>query len=204
MRLLKASLENVRVASQIVRDGGLVVYPTDTVYGLGCDPFNVNAVKRVFTVKGDREKPLPILSCSVADLGKIARLSEVAQRIAAKFWPGPLTIIVPKKPTLPDVVTCGLDSVGVRVPKHDVVVQLIRLSKGLLVGTSANKTGQEPPRTASKAAEQLGEEVDLILDGGRTPLGVSSTVIDLTIRKPRILREGPVSFEDISEVLSVK
>jgi len=154
MRVLKATSENIRVASEIVRDGGLVVYPTDTVYGLGCDPLNVKAVQRVFRVKGDRKKPLPILASSVADLEKIAGLSDRARKIAAKFWPGPLTIIVPKKSALPSVVTCGLGSVGVRVPKHDVAVQLIRLSGGLLVGTSANKMGEKPPRTASEAAEQ--------------------------------------------------
>ncbi len=201
MLVLKATLENIRVASQVVRDGGLVVYPTDTVYGLGCDPFNVNAVKRVFSVKGDREKPLPILACSVVDLEKVAHLSDVARNVAARFWPGPLTIIIPKKPALPDVVTCGLGSVGVRVPNHDVAVQLIHLSGGLLVGTSANKTGQKPACTAIEALEQLGEEVDVILDGGAASLGEPSTVVDLTMRKPKILREGPVGFEDILEVL---
>ena len=202
MLVLKATAENIRVASQVVRDGGLVVYPTDTVYGLGCDPFNVNGVKRVFRVKRDREKPLPILSCSVADLEKIAHLSDVARKIVAKLWPGPLTIIVPKKPALPDVVTCGLDSVGVRVPEHDVAVQLIRLSGGLLVGTSANKTGQKPACTASEALEQLGEKVDVILDGGPAPLGEPSTVVDLTTEKPKILREGPIGFKDILDLLS--
>jgi len=203
MRVLKATSENIRVASEIVRDGGLVVYPTDTVYGLGCDPLNVKAVQRVFRVKGDREKPLPILTSSVADLEKIADLSDRARRIAAKFWPGPLTMIVPKKPALPSVVTCGLGSVGVRVPKHDVAVQLMRLSDGLLVGTSANRMGEKPPRTAFEAAEQLGEEVDVILDGGPTPLGVSSTVVDLAVEEPKILREGPISYEDISTLLKI-
>jgi len=202
MRVLKATPENIRVASGVVRNGGLVVYPTDTVYGLGCDPLNGNAVRGVFRVKGGREEPLPILSCSVADLEKIAHLSDVARKIAAKFWPGPLTIIVPKKPALPDIVTCGSDSVGVRVPKHDVAVQLIRLSDGLLVGTSANKTGWQPPRTAHEAAEQLGEEVDVILDGGHAPLGVSSTVVDLTMGEPKIVREGPIALEDVLETLS--
>ncbi len=178
------------------------MYPTDTVYGLGCDPFNVNAVKRVFRAKGDRKKPLPILSCSVADLGRIAHLTDTAQKIAAKFWPGPLTIVVPKKPALLDVVTCNLPSVGVRVPKHDVAAQLIRLSGGLLVGTSANKTGHKPPRTASEAAEQLGEDVDLIINGGRASLGKPSTVVDLTVEKPKILREGPIRFRDVLEALS--
>ena len=202
MRALKTTSQNIRVASQIVSNGGLVVYPTDTVYGLGCDPFNVKAVKRVFRVKGDRKKPLPILACSVADLEKIARLSDVARKIAAKFWPGPLTVIVPKKPALPDIVTNDLDSVGVRVPKHDMAIQLIRLSEGLLVGTSANKTGQKPACTASEALEQLGEEVDVVLDGGKALLEEPSTVADLTTEEPKILREGPVALKDILEALS--
>jgi L-threonylcarbamoyladenylate synthase len=178
------------------------VYPTDTVYGLGCDPFNMKAVKRVLTVKGARKKPLPILACSVADLEKIARLSDVARKIAAEFWPGPLTLIVPKKPALPDIVTNDLASVGVRVPKHDVAMQLIRLSNGLLVGTSANKTEQKPACTASEALEQLGEEVHVVLDGGKARLGEPSTVADLTAEEPKILRDGPVAFKDILEALS--
>lgn len=202
MRALKTTSQNIRVASRIVSNGGLVVYPTDTVYGLGCDPFNVKAVKRVFRVKGDRKKPLPILACSVADLEKIARLSDVARKIAAKFWPGPLTVIVPKKPALPDIVTNDLDSVGVRVPKHDMAIQLIRLSDGLLVGTSANKTGQKPACTASEALEQLGEEVDVVLDGGKALLEKPSTVADVTTEEPKILREGPVALKDILEAFS--
>jgi len=204
MRILRASRDNILTASRIVKRGGLVIYPTDTVYGLGCDPFNVTAVKQVFRVKGEREKPLPILASSIDHVEKIASLSPKAEKVARWFWPGPLTLIVPKKPILPEVVTCNLNSVGVRVPNHAVALQLINLSNGLLVGTSANKTGEKPPQTAPEAARQLGEEVDVILDGGPTTLGVPSTVADLTSKKPRISREGPVSFKQISEVLSQK
>jgi len=204
MRILRASRDNILTASRIVRSGGLVVYPTDTVYGLGCDPFNVTAVKLVFRVKGEREKPLPILASSLDHAKKIASLSPKAEKIARRFWPGPLTLIVPKKPILPEVVTCNLNSVGVRVPNHAVALQLINLSNGLLVGTSANKTGEKPPQTAPEAAKQLGEEVDAILDGGPATLGAPSTVVDLTSKKPRISREGPISFKQISEVLSQK
>ena len=197
MRILKATKENVLTASQTVKTGGLVVYPTDTVYGLGCDPFNVEAVKRVFRVKGERKKPLPILASGIEHVEKIAYLSKDARKIVERFWPGQLMIIVPKKPTLPNIVTCNLGSVGVRMPKNDLAIQFISLSNGLLVGTSANKTGKKPALTASEAAEQLGREVDVILDVGPTSLGVPSTVIDLTLEKPRILRKGPVSSEDI-------
>jgi len=179
-----------------------VVYPTDTVYGLGCDPFNVDAVKRVFRVKGERKKPLPILSCCLPDFEKIVYLSEKAKKLAERFWPGPLMLVVLKKPALPNIVTCGSDSVGVRIPKHEIALKLICQSDGLLIGTSANRTGKKPPQTAHEAAEQLGQEVDVILDGGPTPLGEASTVVDLTSKKLKILREGPISLQQILDALS--
>jgi len=130
---------------------------------------------------------------------KIAQLSEGARRIAARLWPGPLTLVLSRKPVLPGLVTRNLDSVGVRIPRHDVALQLIRLSGGLLIGTSANRTGEKSPRTAREAAEQVGRAVDAVLDGGFAPIGVDSTVVDLTSEKLRILREGPVSLEDVLE-----
>ncbi len=200
MQILKVTSDNLAIASQILADGGLVAYPTDTVYGLGCNPFNIKALKRVFEVKGERDKPLPTLASDVESIEKIAFLSRKARKIAAKFWPGPLTLVLPKKPALPAIVTCNLNSVGVRIPKHDVALRLIRLSNGLLVGTSANKTGTKPPCTAQEVAEQLRGEVDVILDGGATPLGVSSTVVGFTREKTKILREGPIRLEEILKV----
>lgn len=197
MRILTAKEDNILRASRIIARGGLVVYPTDTVYGLGCDPLNIEAVTRVLNVKGEREKPLPILASDINSVKKIGFVSERAGRIAARFWPGPLTIVVPKKPVLPNLVTCTLNSVGVRIPQHEVALRLISLSNGLLVGTSANKTGEKPPRTAREAAEQLGKEVDMILDGGPAPLGVPSTVVDLSQEKLKILREGSISLEEL-------
>jgi L-threonylcarbamoyladenylate synthase len=200
MQILRATADNLAVASQILADGGLVAFPTDTVYGLGCNPFNVKALKRLFKVKGERDKPLPILASDVESIEKIAFLSEKARKIAARFWPGPLTLVLPKKTALPETATCNLNSVGVRIPKHDVVLRLIHLSNGLLVGTSANKTGAKPPCTAQEVAEQLREEVDVILDGGTTSLGISSTVVDFTQEKPKILRKGPIRLEEIMKV----
>jgi len=204
MRVLKATRKNILTASRIVRKGGLVVYPTETVYGLGCDPLNIEAVKRIFKVKGERRKPLPILASSIKNVEKIASMSQEGEKIASKFWPGPLTLVFPKKLVLPDIVTCNLDSVGVRIPRHDVALQLISLSDGLLIGTSANRTGEKPPRTVQEATQQLKEKVDLVLDGGPTTLGRPSTVADLTSKKPRILREGPISFKEISDIISKK
>jgi L-threonylcarbamoyladenylate synthase len=204
MKVLTATKNNIQNVALIVRKGGLVVYPTETVYGLGCDPFNIEAVSRAFKVKGDRRKPPPILASSINHVKKIAYMSKEGEKVAKKFWPGPLTLVFPKKLVLPNIVTCNLDSVGVRIPRHDVALELISLSNGLLIGTSANRTGEKPPLTVFEATQQLKEEVDAFLDSGPTSLGTPSTVADLTSKKPRILREGPVSLEEISDALSEK
>jgi L-threonylcarbamoyladenylate synthase len=202
MSVLKATEDNIQRASKVVKNGGIIIYPTDTVYGLGCSPFNAEAVKRIFKTKGERkDKPLPILSSDKENVQKIAYLNEKARKIAQRFWPGALMLVVKKKPSLPDIVTCGSDSVGVRIPKHAVAIRLISLCDGLLVGTSANKTGEKPPKTATEAAKQLGEQVDLILDGGPSPLGEESSVVDLTAQRPRMLRRGPIKLEEILRVL---
>ena len=203
MMLLKATKNNILVASQIVKRGGLVVYPTETVYGLGCDPFNVEAVKRILKVKGNRRKPLPILAATIRDADMIAFISQKGKRLAAKFWPGPLTLVFPKKPALPDTVTFSLDSVGLRIPDNDIALQLISLSGGLLIGSSANRTGEEPPRTVQEISGELKEMVDVVLDGGSTAQGRPSTVADLTSEKPRVLREGPISLKEILDALAL-
>jgi len=197
-RILKATLENVRAAAEIVKKGGLIVYPTDTVYGLGCDPFNISAVEKLIRVKGTRDKPLPILAYSLNDIERVAELSEKARRIGEKFWPGPLTLILPRKRPS-DIITFSLTTIGVRIPNHKVALKLIGLSGGLLIGTSANKTGVQPPSNAAEAYEQLNGKVDVILDGGMVKLGVSSTILDLTCERLKILRNGPVNLEDIME-----
>ena len=197
MKIIRATKVTIQSAAQIVKKGGVIVYPTDTVYGLGCNPFNENAVKRLFKIKGERTKPLPILASNIKEIEKIAQTTETTIKLAKKFWPGPLTMVLPKKSSLSNTVTCNLGSVAVRVPNHQVALELIRLSGGLLVGTSANKSGKKPSRTALDAAEQIGEEVDVILDGGSTPIGASSTVIDLTEERPKILRQGPIEIDDI-------
>jgi L-threonylcarbamoyladenylate synthase len=202
MTVLKATKSNIMVAAQIVRRGGLVVYPTETVYGLGCDPFNAEAVKRILKVKDNRNKPLPVLAASIVDADKVAFISPNGRKLAAKFWPGPLTMVFPKKPSLSDVVTLGLDSVGLRIPDNDVALHLTRLSGGLLIGSSANRTGEEPPRAVQEISGELKEMVDVVLDGGAAAQGMPSTVADLTSEKPRTLREGPISLKEILDALA--
>jgi len=202
MTVLKATKNNIMAAARIVRRGGLVVYPTETVYGLGCDPLDAQAVKRVLDMKGDRNKPLPVLAASIEDGERVAFISQNGKRLAAKFWPGPLTLVFPKKSSLPAIVTFNRDSVGLRIPDNDVALQLISLCGGLLIGSSANITGEEPPRRVQEISGELKGMVDVVLDGGPAVQGTPSTVADLTSDKPRILREGPISLKAILDALA--
>jgi L-threonylcarbamoyladenylate synthase len=202
MTILKATTNNIMVTARIIERGGLVIYPTETVYGLGCNPFNIEAVKRLLKLKGNRKKPLPILVESIEDADKIALIPQSGKLLAKKFWPGSLTIVFRKKPALPDIVTFGLDSVGLRIPDNDVAFRLIGLSGGFLVGSSANRSGEEPPRILQEIPDGLKDMVDVVLDGGPTVRGRPSTVVDLTSVKPRLLREGPIEFREILDVLA--
>jgi len=201
MRILRVSREAVEEAAEIVRDGGLVIYPTDTVYGLGCDPFNEAAVRRLLRAKRRRGKPLPVAVSSLEAAERIAVFNEAARRVARRFWPGAVTIVLECRAEPPQEVTAGTGRVGVRVPGYEWAVLLAELSGGSIVSTSANITGMEPPRTVWEALRQVGDRVDLALDGGEAPLRRPSTVVDMTSGSPRVLREGPVSLEEILEAL---
>jgi len=192
----------IKLAKNVIEQGGLIIYPTDTVYGLGADPFNIRAVERVFQVKRRSKKPLPILASSISNVLRICELNETATKLVRNFWPGALTIVVKKKEgILPNIVTAGMDSVGIRIPKHEVALKIIDACGGLLIGTSANISGHKPPRTAEEAIAELGDLVDLVIDSGSAPLGKPSTVINLTVSPPVIEREGVIKAEDILKVL---
>jgi len=200
-RILKVTEEAIVQAAEIIRGGGLVIYPTETVYGLGCDPFNSSAVDRLLRVKGRENKPLPIVAASLDKAREVALFNPQAEKIVSMLWPGPLTLVLKAQVTFPTGVTVGSDTIGIRVPDHEVAMRLAELSGGYLVSTSANKSGAPSPRRVEEAVSQIGQEVDLILDAGRSPLGHSSTVVDMTSGKPRILREGPIPLKLIMEVL---
>jgi len=202
LRILKPSQSSISEAIRVIKIGGLIVYPTDTVYGLGCDPFNTLAVKRLIDAKGGRKKPLPILASDIEHVKIVAEVTEAAEKLARRFWPGPLTIVLKKKPRVPQIVTFGSDTVGVRVPNHPVALELLRRCDGLLIGTSANISGKKSTATADDAANQLGDKVDLILDGGRATLGKGSTVINLADRRFRVERAGPISLKEIESILA--
>lgn len=199
-RILPASLENIRRAAQIVAEGGLIIYPTETVYGIGCDPLKVDAVKRLIEAKGRGDKPLPVLAFSIEHALRIAILPQGAEKLASKFWPGPLTMVLKKREILPGIVTANRERVGVRIPDNEVTLLLLKECGGLLIGTSANRSGKTPPCTAVEAKEQLGDFVQIILDGGRARIGRPSTVVDVTASVTRILREGPVSRSSILRI----
>ena len=189
-------------ARAVLNKGGLVAFPTDTVYGVGTLVFDGPAVESIYRAK-DRpiEKAIPVLIGDAEDMEKVGmNIPETAYRLAARFWPGPLTVVIPKKPTLPESVSATA-TVGVRVPDHEVARTLLRAA-GPMAVTSANISGQPSPSTAEEVFAQLGGRIDLIIDGGKTPGGVPSTVIDCTENDLKILRAGPISLEAIRAKLS--
>jgi L-threonylcarbamoyladenylate synthase len=187
-------------ALEILRAGGLVAFPTDTVYGLGCLAFDQTAIESIYLAK-DRplEKAIPILIADVDDLDRVTRdLPDLARRLASRFWPGPLTLILPKRVDLPAAVS-ATDTVGVRVPDNDTARTLLRAA-GPMAVTSANLSGRESPRTVSEVIRQLDGRIPLVLDGGETRGGVPSTVVDVSGAEPVILRAGPVTLEQIKSI----
>jgi L-threonylcarbamoyladenylate synthase len=194
--------DTIPSAIELLNRGGLVAFPTDTVYGVGALAFDAAAVESIYSAK-DRpvEKAIPILIGGPEDLDKVtADIPPIAAKLAARFWPGPLTLIVPKHPDLPDVVSAA-PTVGLRVPDHPVARALLRAA-GPMAVTSANISGGVSPRTAGEVNRQLSGRIPLILDGGETPGGVPSTVVNCMGTEPVILREGPVTLEDIQFVLA--
>ena len=184
-------------ALDILRHGGLVAFPTDTVYGLGALAFDSKAVESIYLAK-DRpvEKAIPVLIWDITDLEKISDdIPERTRRLASRFWPGPLTLLVPKKPTLPESVS-ATSTVAVRVPDHAVARDLLRAT-GPMAVTSANISGQASPSTAQEVLAQLNGRIDLIIDGGRTPGGVPSTLVDCSADRLELLRAGPITLAEL-------
>lgn len=190
-------------AADVIRRGGLVAFPTETVYGLGADALNASAVRRIFEAKGrPPNDPIIVHVASVEDLSRVAReVPPVARRLAETFWPGPLTLVLPRGEAVPLVVTAGRDTVAVRCPAHPVALALIRASGTPIAAPSANVFGHTSPTTAQHVLDDLNGRVDVILDGGSTPVGVESTVLDLTAEVPTILRPGGVPKEALERVL---
>jgi len=190
-------------ALEILRSGGLVAIPTETVYGLAADASNPDAIRRVFEAKGRPDNHPLIVHIATADhLGEwAAEIPPAAAVLATTCWPGPLTLLLPKAPHVLDAVTGGRPTVGIRVPAHPLTTELLTRFDGGLAAPSANLFGRVSPTTAEHVQSDLGDLVDYVLDGGRCPVGVESTIVDCTVTPPQILRPGGIASEQIVALL---
>jgi len=191
-------------AAKWIRNGGLVALPTDTLYGLAADPFRSDAVARVFTVKGrSAATPLPLIAADADQIAaRLGPLSAAAERLAAKFWPGPLTLLVPAPVALAREVTAGTGRVGVRVPAHAIARAICRAADRPITATSANRSGQPATADPEEVERTLGEDVDLLIDAGPTRGGAPSTIVDMTGPTPQLVREGAVCWSEIQAWLA--
>lgn len=194
---------DIRPGVAVLRRGGLVAIPTETVYGLGADARNPQAVARVFAAKGrPADHPLIVHLADASWLSEWARdIPRAAWRLAEAFWPGPLTLVLPRAPSVLDAVTGMMDTVAMRVPDHPLALALLDSFGGGLVAPSANRHGRVSPTSAAHVREELGDAVDLVLDGGPCPIGIESTIVDLSSTAVRILRPGSISAEALGDVL---
>ena len=196
--------EALDIAVEALKNHGVVAYPTDTLYGLGAAFNDLEAVERVFDIKGrPRNAALPLLVASQEDVEQVAvGLTLQAEKLIEAFWPGPLTLVVPAGPHTPAVVTGGRGTVAVRMPDHHVPQELVRRLGRPITGTSANPTGGPDPVTAEDVKRALGDRIDHIIDGGPAPMGQPSTILDLSGQRPRLVRLGALDVEAIEKTLS--
>lgn len=208
MIILKVDPDNpdskaIRTAADAIRAGQLVIFPTETVYGLAADAMNENAVKSVLDAKGRVDKqPLPVQVASLDAVSQAAEFVPVnVKPLAELYWPGPLTLVLVKNASLPKIVTGGRETIGVRVPDHPVALALAKAVGSPIIATSANLSGDRPPTNAEDAVKEVGRSAAVVLDGGESRLGSSSTVVDVTVTPARVLRRGSISVDDIRKVL---
>ena len=195
--------KDIETAAAILREGGLVGIPTETVYGLGASGLNPDAVRRIFEAKGrPQDNPLILHIPDETWLERYCRnIPSAAYTLAEKFWPGPLTMILRRRENVPNAVTAGLDTVGVRCPDHPVTLAIIRAAGVPVAAPSGNLSGRPSPTCAAHMAEDMDGRIDAIVDGGPCGVGVESTIVDLTTSIPRLLRPGGLPLESLEEVL---
>jgi L-threonylcarbamoyladenylate synthase len=199
----KPEKDKIKYAANVLRQGGTVAFPTETVYGLGADALNEKAVEKIFAAKGrPADNPLIVHISDVTEVDKLAKsISDTARILMKTFWPGPLTIIMEKAPCVPDIVTAGLNTVAIRLPSNKIALELIKESGVPVAAPSANTSGKPSPTKASHVIDDLKDRVDIIIDGGDAEVGVESTVIDMTSEIPVILRPGGVTYEELVTVI---
>ena len=202
-KYLSADPDNILEAAQMIQNGGLVAFPTETVYGLGANALDVEAVGKIFSAKGrPAADPLIVHLYGLQQISSVvSSFSPLAQRLAESLWPGALTLILPKQAVVPDLVTSGLETVAIRIPNHPVALALIKAAGTPIAAPSANRFGHISPTTAQHVQHDLDSRIDIILDGGPTSIGVESTVLDLSTTPARILRPGGVTREMIEAII---
>lgn len=196
-------LTEIKKAAQIIKEGGLVAFPTETVYGLGADALNAEAVAKIFAAKNrPLDDPLIVHIADKQDIFKVAKeIYKITLDLIDEFWPGPLTLVLKKSEIIPEIVTAGLDTVAVRMPDNEIALSLIKEAQTPLAAPSANLFGRPSPTTCQHVLDDLSGKIELIIDGGKTDIGVESTILDLTQTPFRILRPGGVSLEDLKMII---
>ncbi len=199
----ESALESIKEAGQILKDGGLVAFPTETVYGLGGDALNPESSKKIYAAKGrPSDNPLIVHIADMEHLDKIVdKVPESAIKLAKAFWPGPLTMIMNKSDAVPYTTTGGLDTVAIRMPSNKIAAELIRAAGGYIAAPSANVSGRPSPTVAKYCIEDLDGKVEMIIDGGQVGIGLESTIVDLTVEPAMILRPGYITRQMLDEVL---
>ena len=201
-KIFEPTAKNLQNAGKIIRDGGLVAFPTETVYGIGTNGLNEDACRKIFSAKvRPNEKALSLHVADLETVERVAEISPLAEKLFKNFCPGPLTIILPKKNIVPDFVTGGFHTVGIRFPDNKIALDLIKNSGCPVAASSANISGSPPPKTAEEVYKNLTGKVEMIIDGGECKIGVSSTVIDVSTGELKILRLGSISLEEIKRRL---
>lgn len=199
---LEPSAQAIAAAVEVLRAGGVVAYPTDTLYGLAADPRRDDAVRRLFEVKArDRAAAVALIAADVAQAQQAGAFEASELALARAFWPGPLTIVVPAAPMLSEWLSAGLGTVGVRVPAHAVARALAAAHGWCITATSANPSGQSAPRTPGEVADALGDRIDALVDGGAAPGGPPSTIVEFADGRPVLRRRGAIAWERVLESL---
>ncbi|NFH89088.1 threonylcarbamoyl-AMP synthase [Clostridium botulinum] len=193
--------EKIKEAAKVIKDGGIVAFPTETVYGLGSDALNEDAVKKIFIAKGrPQDNPLIVHVASKNIQSLVEYIPDIAQKLIDKYWPGPLTLILKKKSIIPNITSADLDTIGIRMPNNEIALKLIEMSNTVIAAPSANISGRPSPTDVERCIEDLSGKVDCIVGGDKSNIGLESTILDCTVNPPLVLRPGGITLEMLKDI----